>query len=65
MLAACDEVRVFSEQYTRSCYFVRNRYIMDVSSRVIAVYDGRGKGGTVYTMRFARDRGRTVKVIKI
>ena len=65
MLATCDEIRTFSEQYTRGCYFVRNRYMVDESSRVIAVYDGRKNGGTAYTMRYARDRGKTVQIIKI
>ena len=65
MLAACDEVKVFSEQYNRGCYFVRNRYMVDESSRVIAVYDGRDSGGTVYTMQYARSKGKTVQVIKI
>lgn len=65
MLSACDEVKVFSEQYTRGCYFVRNRCMVDESSRVIAVYDGRENGGTVYTMQYAADKGKTVLVIKI
>ena len=65
MLAACDEVKVFDEQYNRGCYFVRNRYMVDESSRVIAVYDGRGSGGTVYTVQYARAKGKTVQVIRI
>ena len=65
MLAACDKVKAFSERYSRGCYFVRNRYMVDESSRVIAVYDGRDSGGTVYTMQYARAKGKTVQVIKI
>ena len=65
MLAACNEVKIFSEQYSRGCYFVRNRYMVDESSRVIAVYDGRDSGGTVYTMQYAHTKGRIVQVIKI
>ena len=65
MLATCDTVKVFSEQYQRGCYFIRNRYMVDESSRVIAVCDGRERGGTVYTMRYARDKGKSVQVIKI
>lgn len=65
MLAACDEVKVFGEQYSHGCYFVRNRYMVDESSRVIAVYDGRVSGGTVYTMQYARTKGKVVQVIKI
>lgn len=65
MLAACDKVRTFSEQYTRGCYFVRNRCMVDESGRVIAVYDGRENGGTACTIRYARDRGKAVQIIKI
>lgn len=65
MLGACDVVKVCSERYNRGCYFVRNRYMVDKSSRVFAVYDGRESGGTVYTMQYARDKGKTVQVIKI
>lgn len=65
MLAVCDEVKVFDEQYNRGCYFVRNRYMVDEYSRVIAVYDGRDCGGTVYTMQYARTKGRAVQVIKM
>lgn len=65
MLAACDEVKAFSERYSRGCYFVRNRYMVDESSRVIAVYDGRDSGGTVYTMQYACTKGKAVQVIKI
>ena len=65
MLAACDEVKTFSERYNRGCYFIRNRYMVDESIRVIAVYDGRDSGGTVYTMQYAHTKGRIVQVIKI
>lgn len=65
MLAACDTVKVISERYNRGCYFARNRYMVDESSRVIVVYDGRERGGTIYTMQYARDKGKTVQVVKI
>lgn len=65
MLAACDVVTVLSERYNRGCYFVRNRYMVDESSRVIAVYDDRKSGGTVYTMQYACNKGKTVQVIKL
>ena len=65
MLATCDSVKVITERYNRGCYFVRNRYMVDESSRIIAVYDGRESGGTVYTMQYACDSGKPVQVIKI
>ena len=65
MLADCDEVKSFSERYNRGCFFVRNRYMVDESSRVIAVYDGRDSGGTVFTMQYAHDNGKTIQIIEI
>lgn len=65
MLVACNEVKIFSERYSRGCYFVRNRYMVDESSRVIAIYDGRDSGWTVYTMQYAHTKGGFVQVIKI
>lgn len=53
MLEACCDVVVIREEYQPSVYSHRNRYMVEHSDRVIAVYDGREKGGTVRTIRFA------------
>ena len=53
MLEACRDVVVIQEEYQPSVYSHRNRYMVEHSDRVIAVYDGREKGGTVRTIRFA------------
>ena len=53
MLEACAEVVVVQEEYHPSVYSRRSRYMAERSDRVIAVYDGREKGGTVRTIRFA------------
>ncbi|MEG0874256.1 MAG: SLOG family protein [Clostridiales bacterium] len=46
----------------RESYLMRNRYMVENSDRVIAVYDGR-KGGTSYTVDYARKHKREVIVI--
>ena len=43
----------------------RNRYMAGESQRVIAVYDGRECGGTLFTMRYAHSIGREVREIRI
>ena len=53
LLDACAEVIVIQEEYKPNVYAKRNRYMVEHSDRVIAVYDGREKGGTVKTIRFA------------
>lgn len=65
ILSLCDRIKVLSEKSSRSCYHIRNRYMVNESSRVIAVYDGRDDGGTAYTISYANTQSRTVKEIKI
>lgn len=65
MLNVCDEVKAFSERYNPGCYFVRNRYMVDESSLVVAVYDGRNSGGTAFTMQYAHSQGKTIQIVKI
>ncbi len=65
LMGACDVVKVHSAAYSKGCYMVRNRYMVDNSSLVIAVYDGRNTGGTAATVRHAIKRGRTIKQISI
>ncbi len=54
-----DEVTVLSPTYFRGCYQVRNRYLVDHSSLVLAYYDGR-PGGTRSTLEYARRQGISV-----
>lgn len=65
LLSACDTVTVLCESYSPGGYFTRNRYMVDESSRVIAVHDGREKGGTAYTIQYARAHDKEVRIIKI
>lgn len=65
LLTACDGVKVISDHYVPSCYMKRNRYMVAQSQRVIAVYDGREKGGTLFTMRAAHVQKREIRVIEI
>ncbi|NLM83906.1 MAG: DUF1273 domain-containing protein [Clostridiales bacterium] len=65
LIARCKDVRVYSETYSSDCYFVRNRAMVEQSQRVIAVYDGRSRGGTAYTIRRAYELGREVRLVLI
>lgn len=51
LLRACKGVKVVCQEYAPSCFMQRNRYMAGESQRVIAVYDGRERGGTLFTMR--------------
>lgn len=65
LLRLCDRIKVESQTYAPSCYMERNRYMVNQSQRVIAVYDGREKGGTLFSMRYAHTLSRDVRVISI
>lgn len=65
MLEACHDVVVIQEEYQPSVYSHRNRYMVEHSNRVIAVYDGREKGGTVRTIRFAHQMKKELREIPV
>ncbi|WP_312280457.1 SLOG family protein [Oscillibacter sp.] len=64
-LEGCNGIKVQQEEYSQDCFMNRNRYMVALSSRVIAVYDGRDKGGTLSTMRYAHTMEREVREIRI
>lgn len=65
LIRICDIVKTHSAGYLKKCYRVRNRYMVDHSSLVIAVYDGRKTGGTATTVRYASKLGRSIKQISV
>ena len=56
LIRCCDTVKIHSDGYFKGCYLRRNRYMVDQSQRVIAVYDGRPTGGTAATVRYAGEK---------
>ena len=65
MLEACADVVVIREEYQPSVYSHRNRYMVEHSDRVIAVYDGREKGGTAGTIRFTHTLKKELREIPV
>lgn len=65
VIAGCSQVHIVMESYQKSCFHARNRDMVQRSSRVIAVYDGRKDGGTAYTIRYARAMQRDIHMILI
>ena len=63
LIDLCAEIYVAAEEYRLSVYAKRNRYMVERSDRVIAVYDGREKGGTVGTIRLAPTMGKELREI--
>ncbi len=52
ILERADEVVTVSPFYTRDCFHIRNRYMVDMSDALVAAYNGQ-KGGTAYTVNYA------------
>ena len=65
LLSACTDLYIASNKYARDVYLQRNRYMVEQSQRIIAVYDGRKNGGTAYTIRYAQAQGKEVREIQI
>ena len=65
LIGCCDVVKIHSDHYFKGCYGVRNRYMVDASSLVIAVWDERETGGTAATVRYAGTRKVVTQIINI
>ena len=60
ILEAADLVRYISPRYSRSCFQVRNEWMVDHSARVIAAFNGEA-GGTRNTIVYAEKHGVEVR----
>jgi len=59
VLSSANEIVTMSPHYHSKAYHDRNRYMVDQSSCLVCYYDGK-KGGTDYTVRYARQQGLTI-----
>ncbi len=63
LLDLADAVTRISPVYTPFCMRERNQYMIDLSDRLIAVYDGT-KGGTFMSVLLALNKGIEVDIVK-
>lgn len=59
IMERADKVEVICSHYSRSCFQLRNKWMVDNSSLVIAVYNGE-KGGTRNTIKYAERCGKEI-----
>lgn len=59
----CDESITLQNTYTRDCMKERNRYMVDHSKYVLAVWTGVPRSGIGQTVRYARSLGRQITAI--
>lgn len=62
VLKNADIANTISNTYYKACYQKRNVWMVDRSSRVIAVYNGE-RGGTANTIEYAQNQG--IEIINI
>ena len=58
-----DQNILLSEAFSKGCFHARNRYMVDHADRIIAIYNGNGRGGTAYTVEYAKRKGREIIII--
>ena len=63
LVSQCDIETMVSRKHTKDCYYKRNRYMVDNSSVLIAVFDGT-LGGTMHTLNYAGKKGLEIIEIK-
>lgn len=54
ILSYADENILLQKEYTEGCLLARNRFMIEHSAYLIAVYDGKSGGGTGYTVEYAK-----------
>lgn len=64
LIGRCDYETLVQRAYDRQCMQRRDRYMVDRSSRIIAVYGGSG-GGTLYTLAYAVKQGLDVNLLSV
>ena len=64
LLAESDDVTFVQHAYTPGCMQKRNRYMVDASSLLLAVFDGQA-GGTMNTLLYARRQGLQTVIMEI
>ena len=65
LLDECDVKTVLSETFYRGCLQVRNRYMVDHSDLVLAIWNGTKKGGTWNTICYAQKIGKPIQYIML
>jgi len=65
IIKRADKVNFISERYTAECMLKRNRYMVDKSEFVIAVFNGIQKGGTWYTINYANKENKHIEIIEL
>ena len=64
LVAQCDYETMVQHHYDKGCMLRRDRYMVDRSAMIIAVYGG-VLGGTMYTLAYAMKKGLKVNILDV
>lgn len=64
IIESCDDIIVISETYNKGCMRARNEYMVEHSSKLIAVVSD-FQSGTGQTINLARKKGLDIKIINL
>ena len=65
ILKRADKITTVSDRYTSDCMLKRNRYMVDKSELIIAVFNGAPQGGTWYTISYAERENKLIEIIDL
>lgn len=65
IMKVCDRVTTVSPQYHRGCMQKRNRYMVDRSDMVLAIWNGEHSGGTWDTIKYAQKCEKPIQYIML
>lgn len=65
IITKADKVTYISESYSANCMMMRNKYMVDMSNVVIAVWNGEMRGGTWNTIEYARGKMKPIDLILV
>lgn len=65
LLDRSSDVILTQEKYSKDCYYIRNRYLVDHADVVLTVYDMQAnkRSGTGYTVHYAQAQSKPIIVI--
>ncbi len=63
ILEQADSIVYVSREYSKGCMLKRNRYLVDHTACLLAVYNGEWRGGTAMTVRYAQKLGREIIIL--
>ncbi len=63
ILEQADSIVYASREYSKDCMLKRNRYLVDHTACLLAVFNGEWRGGTAMTVGCAQKMGREVIII--